>query len=179
MNWIYRDVTVLSLISAFATAPAFSQALAQPSNPLGAVGAAVEAVGNKAGEALDSASRSLTPYSPPASVVPQTPATDQPPSPYPDNPPYWYFDRPAVPLSFYSGQPRVYALQQDEPASPYAVQSDWRFDRPAAPLSPYSGQPHPYVVQTPALQYAGQPYAYAAEPAAPVAYATRPYGDAN
>lgn len=166
MNWTYRDVTVLSLISALATAPAFSQALAQPSDPPGAIGAAGQAVNDEAAEALEAAGRSLTPpaYSPPASVIPQTPATDQPASPYPIQPPYWYFDRPAVPLSPYSGQPRGYALQPSEPASPYAVQSDWYFDRPAAPLSPY----------------AGQPYAYAAQPAAPAtAYATRPYGDAN
>src|SRR5262249_14684266 len=109
---------------------------------------------------------------------PQTPATGEPAFPYPANPPYWYFDRPAAPLSPYSGQPRVYALQPSELASLDAViQPDWRFDRPAAPLSPYSGQPHPYVGQAAGPPYAGQPYAYAPQPAGPVtAYATRPFG---
>ena len=140
MNWTYRDVTVLSLISALATTPAFSQALAQPSNPVGAIRDAGQAVGDKTVEVLEAAGQELAPpaYSSPGSVIA---ATGQPASPYPVPPPSWYFDRPAVPLSPYAGQP-YYAVQPGEP------------------------------------RYAGQPYAYAAQPAAQ-AYATRPLGDKN
>ena len=156
MNRTYRAVMVLSLISGVTTALAFSQALAQSSNPIGAIGAAGEAVGNKAGEALDAAGRSFTPpvYSPPAGVIPQPSATGEPASPYPAQPPYWYFDRPAAPLSPYSGQP-------------------------VASLSPDAGQPYGYDPQLAAQFYAGQPHAYAPLPAAPVTYATRPRGDTN
>jgi hypothetical protein len=143
MNWIYRDVTVLSLISAFATAPAFSQALAQPSDPPGAIGAAGQAINDEAAEALEAAGRNLTPpaYYPPASVIPRTPATGEPASPYPAQPPYWYFDRPAAPLSPYSGQPYGYALQSGEPVLPFATMSYAYAAEPAAPVA-YATRPY-------------------------------------
>ena len=155
MNRTYRNVTVLSVISALAAASVFSQALAQPSNPLAAIGAAGEAVVNKAGEALGAAGRSLTPpaYSPPAGVIPDNPVTGEPAFVY-ANPPYWYFDRPDAPLSPYAGQP-------------------------AASLSPDAGQPYGYDPQLAAALQSHETRADAAQPAAPVTYATRPPRDAN
>ena len=49
----------------------------------------------------------------------------------------------------------------------------WYLDRPAAPISPYAGQPYGYDPQLAAPPYAGQSQAQAAKPGAPVSFPTR------